>query len=275
MTRCLILSGGFAFLLSGLFAQSEALPPQAEAIKTAHLARVKAEVTVPWDGKLFELNVRYVAALKREQETAQQGGRLEEALAMAAEQKQIIKQGAAPESDSEDMPATLKPLRATYRKEWLKLREDHDIRLRVVTADTVKALNELMVSLTMAGQLDDALAVKNLAEELKAAGGTPKVAGGESGKALADALAGTRWEWNGSPRYPLTFQADGRVGMENWSEKGLKTSWKVTGPETVTLEVLEGRATDLTATLVFSEGRQAYRGKDFSGKDLAPSLRID
>ncbi|MCB1076529.1 MAG: hypothetical protein KDM64_01770 [Verrucomicrobiae bacterium] len=278
-----LLSGClFLVWLGGFVAVAEdSLPPEVAPLRRDYEAKVKAEVAEAWSAAELDLGVKYAEALKRAQEAAQQRGNLEEALAVAGERDRLAKGGAVPDRDETGTHSVLVDLRATYRQSRETMEADAKARLAPLRTDYLRALDDLTRQLTQANRLDEAVKVRALADAERQGPVTMAMILGQDHKAgegegkLTEALGSGRWQWNGSPRFPMIFRQDGTIGMEDWERKGLVTRWKVTGPATVMLEVTKGRDANLTALLEFAEDFASFRGRDFDGKELKPSLRID
>jgi hypothetical protein len=88
----------------------------------------------------------------------------------------------------------------------------------------------------------------------------------QSHASLAAVLPGSKWLWYGRKDNVLEFGQDGKIVFDDWTKKGLVTTWEVTGLNEVRLSITSGRNKDLTATLKFSDDRAWFAGMDFDQK---------
>ena len=131
-----------------------------------------------------ELNLKYAAAVERGQKTAQDAGKLDEALAFKNE-SQLLAEGGGIAAETAAAPAELKKLRGIYHQSLARLEQDKNRATIPIYNTLITGIDQLVISLTKAGRLDEAVFVKNkkdnLAEETakaaaKAAKLTPSVA---------------------------------------------------------------------------------------------------
>lgn len=131
-----------------------------------------------------ELNQKYAAAVERGQKTAQDAGKLDEALAFKNESK-LLAEGGGIDAETAAAPAELKKLRGIYHQSLARLEQDKNRATIPIYNTLITGIDQLVISLTKAGRLDEAVFVKNkkdnLAEETakaaaKAAKLTPSVA---------------------------------------------------------------------------------------------------
>lgn len=144
--------------------------PELNALIESHEASAKKLVLQTHDSEVEQLNVQYLEALRRALEQAQQAGQLEDALAIEAEKKAIEGNGAPPDGEVKEAHLRLAVLRTTYRSNRERLDAERDRKLDPLHRDLLERLNALVVTLTRAGRLEDALTVKNRGKDLETAG---------------------------------------------------------------------------------------------------------
>ncbi|MFT5469211.1 MAG: hypothetical protein ACI8UO_004326 [Verrucomicrobiales bacterium] len=189
--------------------------PEMKLITDAHASNVQIKVQAEYDAGVKDLNQKYKAALARALEVAQDGGKLEDALALKAEIARI---------DSEDEPAgsetpaaQLKNLRNIYEVGLARLERERAGRIAPLNRKLADDLEHLVVSLTKVGRLEDAVVVKQ-----KWTGILAEAAAGVESKPTADDPAHTdpdddsadlltwlqRYElyWNGTNASELVIQ---------------------------------------------------------------------
>ena len=126
---------------------------------------------------LADLNRTYAAALERAQKAAQDGGRLEEALALKNEAALMAGGGAVPPGD-EGAPVALKNLRVIYRQSLARAEQERHINSAPLAKELLASLDQLVAALTKAGRLEDAVVVKQKKGSLSAAAWTPAALAG-------------------------------------------------------------------------------------------------
>lgn len=145
--------------------------PSLKELQFLHDVQVAAEVTSPYREGVARLNTGYQAGLDRELSAAKASGDLESALALDTEIKRLANKEALPAADDQ-VPPTLKKLRAIYRAELSKidaLRVAAEAKLR---EPFVAKLREMEVALTKAGNLEEATKVMTYRKELAAPSAT-------------------------------------------------------------------------------------------------------
>ncbi len=144
--------------------------PELNALIESHEASAKKLMLQTHDLEVEQLNVQYLVALNRALEQAQQAGQLEDALAIQAEKQAIDANGAPPDGEVKDAQGRLAVLRTTYRSNRERLDTERDRKLDPLHRDLLERLDALVVMLTKAGRLEDALTVKNRRADLEKAG---------------------------------------------------------------------------------------------------------
>jgi formylglycine-generating enzyme required for sulfatase activity len=157
-------------------------------------AKVKVEVQQPHDAAIVDLNVKYVAALDRALQTAQQAGNLEDAVAIKGEKEAVAFGKGVPATDEEKTRPTMQQLRATYRSALTRIQAESAKKLQPLQAIFEKSLDALITSLTKAGKLEEAMAVKKQRDALAVAAPVPKVLGQPPGipSAGSNSTTGTK-----------------------------------------------------------------------------------
>jgi len=150
-----------AFLTLAGSAQDQPVP-ELETLKKEYAVLV-TDTDRPHLVAVAELDKKYVARLAREQEAAQQAGKLEEALAFEGEKKAILPD--VPLQENPNTPLALRKMRATYSAEIAKLNLARVTDLKPLRDDYVKELQALMKSLTKGGRLNEAVTVKRFLED--------------------------------------------------------------------------------------------------------------
>src|SRR3954464_13559427 len=98
-----------------LSAQVELGGAQFQALKKQFEEKVKLEVQQPYDLAVVDLNVKYTAALDRSLQSAQQAGKLEDAVAIKNEKEAVALGKGVPAADDDKTAPVLKQLHETYR----------------------------------------------------------------------------------------------------------------------------------------------------------------
>ena len=162
----------------------EQAPAEAVLLRTQYESKVRADVLKPHELAITDLNAKFVQALEREQEAAQKGGKLEEALAFKAEREAVLAGRYTGEVSGASGPLSVQKMRSTYRLAMLRLEQDRDSKLRPLLATATTAFQGLVEMLTKSGKLDEAVATKNMLQALLATPVTslPAVRGVAGGK---------------------------------------------------------------------------------------------
>ena len=158
-----ILLLGLVLLPLVAVAQDKDVPvPELEALKKEYDLLVTSK-DGPQVAAVAELDKKYIAGLDRGQETAQEEGKLDDALAIALEKKAISSGGGVPALDAAETPPVLKKMHAIYRSEVAKLELSRANNLKPLRDAYVKKLVTLAMSLTKSGKLEEAMTVKGSA----------------------------------------------------------------------------------------------------------------
>lgn len=178
-----------------------------DAVDNQFGAAFQLYVEEPHRAKVAELDGKYVTALEKAQQTATQGGRLEEALALRAEASRVRDKIALPPSDASAEPALVK-LRSAYREQLGKLEAGRRLAAEPVAKKYEEALGSLQDKLTRAGKLEDAEAVlvrrkENLAARLL-------------GEPVAAAVAVTSFQPAAEDARPKEVPADAWEFRDHW-----------------------------------------------------------
>lgn len=163
-------------------APSQSVPPTQTVSTSAEmdavaqrLAEMEAQFTLAFErdaGGAFKvaitaLNANYAGALDRALKTAnQQGGNLDDALAIREEAQRISTGQAMPAEDPETLPQNLKTLRATYRQAYDKLAAERDKKAAPLYAFYDQALRRYEAELTQLNKTTDAQRVKSRRESM-------------------------------------------------------------------------------------------------------------
>jgi hypothetical protein len=158
--------------LGGAAEDKEVVVPELDALKKVYDAQI-ASAGVPHQAAVAELEKKYVARLAQEQEVAQKGGKLDEALAIEAEKKAVTPGSGMPLQQDAKTPPALRKMRATYRAEIAKLELARIKKIQPLRDDYSKKLEALMTGLTKEGKLQEAMAVKRCRESLTAISAAP------------------------------------------------------------------------------------------------------
>ncbi len=142
-----------------------AIPKENAAMMRLHtecLTAIQRDATVPYLEAVKSLNAKYLAALDRALDAATQAARLEDALAIRDEQKRVTDGLALPAAE----PAALKPLLTTYRTALSGLDSARDQKCAGILKNYDKALDGLIAERLRASDLDGALIIKKVKEEV-------------------------------------------------------------------------------------------------------------
>jgi hypothetical protein len=98
---------------------------------------------------------------------------------------------------------------------------------------------------------------------------------GAAGRELEDALAGTKWLWQGREEYVVELRKDGTFAMDDWTRQGIEAEWEATGPKEVTVTVTSRKFRNLTATLIFDDALTSFTGTDLDkNRPIVKSRRV-
>lgn len=177
MNRASTLLLALAFLMRVGSAQDVPVP-ELETLKKEYASLVKAS-DGPHLAAVAELNKKYIARLEQEQKTAQQAGKLDEALAIDEEKKAVSSGMGVSVEDDVKLPGALKKMHSAYRAEIARLELASASNLKPLRHDYAAELDALVLRLTQDGKLKEALTVRKAREELRvvAGGGVPPVKG--------------------------------------------------------------------------------------------------
>ena len=184
----------FGLSMASSFSQAvEPAPAEAVLLLTQYENKVKADVMTPHEVAIADLNAKYVQALEREQEAAQKGGKLEEALAFKAEREAVKAGNYTGEASGSLGPLSMQKVRSTYRLAVLRLEQDRDGKLRPLLTTATTAFQGLIETLTKSGRLEEAVATKSMLQALLAApkpakSAVPLVAGGKPSGLFTNSL---------------------------------------------------------------------------------------
>jgi hypothetical protein len=167
-----------AFLTLPGSAQDQTVPvPELETLKKEYASLVQT-VNGPHLAAVAELDKKYIAKLEQAQQTAQQAGKLVEALAIDEDKKSFSSGKGVPVEDDAKTPPMLKQMHATYRAEIAKLEPLRAKNLKPLRDDYASELDALVLRLTKAGKLKEAMTVSKFRQSLPASpASAPPVAG--------------------------------------------------------------------------------------------------
>jgi hypothetical protein len=166
MKHAFLLLFALALLTFVGSAQEQTVPiPELNALNQEYDARLTV-ADGPYLVAVAELNKKYLARLDLEKKTAQQGGKLDEAIAIDNEKNVIKSSDVVPVQNDEKSPALLKKMHAVYRTELAKVTLARDQKSKPLRDDYAKKLEELVTSLTKAGKLQEAMTVRKFRESL-------------------------------------------------------------------------------------------------------------
>ncbi|MFZ2280266.1 MAG: SUMF1/EgtB/PvdO family nonheme iron enzyme [Prosthecobacter sp.] len=164
----------FGLLTASSLSQAvEQAPAEAVLLLTQYESKVRADVMKPHELAITDLNAKFVQALEREQDAAQKGGKLEEALAFKAEREAVLAGRYTGEASGGAGPLSMQKMRSTYRLAMLRLEQDRDSKLRPLLAMATTSFQGLVETLTKSGKLDEAVATKNMLQALLTTPVTP------------------------------------------------------------------------------------------------------
>ncbi len=155
-------------LVTAASAQNATTTQRLNTLRGAYEAAYQTEVAAAHSVALNDLDAKYIAALDRALAAATQAGQLDTALALRDEKKRLAEASPLP-ADDFAAPETLKTLRLTYRSALTNLEAQRDQLAVPVKTKYDQALEALQTELTKAGDLDGAMAVKQLRAQVKTA----------------------------------------------------------------------------------------------------------
>jgi len=157
MKKLCILLGCLMSICSAL--AQERRVPELDLLMQNHADGVKAAAGERREKALVELNRTYAAALERGLKSAQDAGKLEEALAIKNEAALLAGGGSVPVDDA-GAPDALKRLRIIYRASMARIDQDANNASAPLLKVLDASLDQLITSLTKAGRLEDAVVVR-------------------------------------------------------------------------------------------------------------------
>lgn len=200
-----------------------------EAVENQFQAALQLYVEEPYQKKVAELDGKYLVALERALESASQGGRLEEALALRDEVARVKAGWSLPGSDAGADPALAK-LRGAYREQREKLRAAKRESAEPIVKKFEEALVELQAKLTREGKLqeaEDILALRKAGVAVRLLGAEAAVPLPGAGGVVRSSTAGGGDEGRpkGVPADAAYFQGrwfkvlEGRMGWDTAKRK--------------------------------------------------------
>jgi internalin A len=153
-------------LVTAASAQIPSTTQRLGVLRKTYEAAYHKEVTSVHTAALKDLDAKYSAALDRALAAATQSGQLDTALALRDEKKRLTDAAQLP-ADDFAAPETLKTLRLTYRSALASLEARRDQTAAPVKAKYDDALASLQNELTKSADLDGALTIRRLREDLK------------------------------------------------------------------------------------------------------------
>ena len=118
-----------------------------------------------YEAGVSELKQKYAAAVDRALKAATAAGKLEEALAFQTEEK-LIASGGDPSSEDTDLRPEVQKLRAVYRQSLARLEQEKNSATNPIITALLQSLDRLIITLTKAERLEEALFVKQKKESL-------------------------------------------------------------------------------------------------------------
>ncbi|MDP1588308.1 MAG: hypothetical protein Q8M07_11225 [Prosthecobacter sp.] len=154
-----------AFLLFSLFyplpSLSAAPPPELTVLRQQYEKTQAERVTAPHEAALTALQAKYAGALDNTITEAKKAGRLDDVLALQAEQKRVTAGLTVPEVDEADAPEALKKLRTILRDQISLLNETRRQNLNAILPAYQAKLQTLEVTLTQGDRIEEAKTVKD------------------------------------------------------------------------------------------------------------------
>lgn len=166
----------FVILISSFGLLHAAPPPELTVLSQQYEKTLAEKSTAPFDASLATLNTKFTAALDGAIATAQQAGRLDDILAIQDDKKRLAEKLPIPDDDDKT-PEALKKLRTIYREQLKKLEEARTTAIATVLPAYTAKLQELEVTLTKAGRIDEAKEVRTYREGLAQSGALSPLSG--------------------------------------------------------------------------------------------------
>ena len=172
-TKVVLLVSGLCVLSAAVsFAQStNTQAGSLESLKLSYektIAKIESDYTIDMQG----MPTTYLNDLQKLQQTLQKAGDLDGFTAVGKEMERFKNEQTIPEEPDAALIEKITLLRTKYRENLAKLALDKDTKIVAAAKQYIDRLTALQKSLTMAGKIDDALAVN---VEIKEAGSNPKV----------------------------------------------------------------------------------------------------
>jgi formylglycine-generating enzyme required for sulfatase activity len=167
-------------------APASELDQRLASLDASFQAAVERDANAAFKASMAALDKSYLGALERFLATASKGGKLEEALALREEKQRIEKGEGVPSEVDEStqapgkVPDTLKTLRKTYRSTTAQHEATKAKAMQPLYDKYDQALAAVQTELTKANQLDDAMRVKTVREQIAATRGTGEGSAGAS-----------------------------------------------------------------------------------------------
>jgi len=162
----LLLSLAFLTLVGS--AQDKTVPvPELETLKKEYASLVKT-ANGQHLAAVAELDKKYIAKLEQAQQTAQQAGKLDEALALDEEKKAVSSGSGVPGEDDDKTPDMLRKMHAIYRAEIAKLEVVRARNHKPLRDAYASDLDALVARLTKDGKLKESMTVRKCREDLPA-----------------------------------------------------------------------------------------------------------
>ncbi len=136
-------------------------------LEEAMLAVYGKEIGDEYTKSVFDLNEKYLAALKRLEEAQADAANLDGVLAAQKEAKRVKEEGGHPPPAGPDVPAVVASAQKTYSDALRKLEADHDDGASAFLRSYDIRLNLSQENLTKQGKIDDAIHLRNFRNELK------------------------------------------------------------------------------------------------------------
>ncbi len=165
-------------------APASELDQRLAALDASFQAAVERDANTAFKSNMAALDKLYLGALDRSLATASKGGKLEEALALREEKQRIEKGEGVPSEVDEStqapgkVPDTLKTLRQTYRSTTAQHEATKAKAMQPLYDKYDQALAAVQTELTKASQLDDAMRVKTVREQIAATRGSDEGSAG-------------------------------------------------------------------------------------------------
>lgn len=237
-------------LVQAVLAQDREVP-ELKILLSSYEIKRETLAEVEFDSALEELDAKYRGALERAQGSAQKSGKLEDSVAFRDEVDQLTS-GFVEEKDTANLPPTLKSLRSVYINSRTQLESRRAAKLAPLKRKMGQSLDQLIVTLTKEGRLEDALAVKQARVEFSDVGSSIMVAAKKElseEEKLVEWLQGRELYWDGTNADELVLRfddnevtvfADGKdISKSEFkvlSPLVLQFEWAANGLNTITLE---------------------------------------